>query len=683
MTDDKGLTLDIPAKYGFAYVEPGTYTLVFVANDGELDSPAYTVTLTVVPIKTDGTPYHIVSKSNPNYVLDVAKAMPEAGSNVSIWTANGGANQLFTFEQTDKGDYVIRNVANPELVLDAAGERPDEGANVSTWTYNGGKNQEWSLVSTRDGNYIIVNVGNPTLWLDAAGDEPQAGANVSLWPGTGADNQMWAFVAANDLAGATVEATGMVRNIVREGVDYAPDVTVALNGIELVEGADYELFYDDGQAETTAVPTEPGLYVVTARAVDGGKYVGEAKVGIFDLSDVSDAVVAGLDYRIASASDPAFILDVAKAEPEAGSNVSIWTSNGGANQLFTIGVTSDGYYVLNNVANIRLVLDAAGAQPKAGANVSTWTYNDGMNQKWVIVPDRNVPGYYTIRSAANPEYVLDAVGSAPEIGANVDLWTYNGGANQLWSFARDTDLAYAEVAASGLARNATDGALSPDIAVTLNGHELAEGTDYVVMINGSADRPSAPGSYEVTIEAAGIYKGAARFRGLFTIYPAPVAQGSADAFHLASGFSDEFVLDVAEVAPVSGANVSIWVDNGGANQLFTLELQDSGFYVLRNVANPELVLDAAGEEPQAGANVSTWAYHEALNQQWVLVPSADEPGYYMIQSVANPEVVLDAAGAAPEIGANVSTWTANGGLNQLWKPVAAEAAAASEAAAIG
>ena len=103
--------------------------------------------------------------------------------------------------------------------------------------------------------------------------------------------------------------------------------------------------------------------------------------------------------------------------------------------------------------------------------------------------------------------------------------------------------------------------------------------------------------------------------------------------------------------------------------MFTLELQDDGFYVLRNVANPLLVLDAAGAVPEIGANVSTWSYNKGMNQKWVLVPSKSRNGYYTIASASNTDFVLDAAGAAPKAGANVSIWTSNGGPNQLWKPV--------------
>ena len=375
-------------------------------------------------------------------------------------------------------------------------------------------------------------------------------------------------------------------------------------------------------------------------------------------------------YRIVSASDSRFILDVAEVHPTAGANVSIWTSNGGANQLFTFTLSDDGYVIPHNVANEELVLDAAGAKPKVGANVSTWTENGGMNQKWSLVESENSPGYYKIASAFDPYYVLDAAGAVPEIGANVSIWYDNGGTNQLWRFVEANDLAYAEVSASGMVRNFCYYQLKPEISVALNSTELVEGTDYVVTYDGDSRAPRNAGSYEVTIEGIGEYSGA-RDLGTFTIFDVPEVQ-LGTRYHLVSGFSDDFVLDVAEVMPTAGANVSIWIDNGGENQMFRIEGQGNGYYMLWNEANPELVLDAAGAVPEIGANVSTWTANGGKNQQWVLIPSEDMPDYYAIASASDSSFVLDATGSAPEIGANVSIWSSNGGRNQLWKLVAVE-----------
>ena len=676
--DCDGVILRAGKDYDLSYadnVEIGVATVTIIGKKGFTDSVSMTFDIVESPVKFDGTPYHIVSGIDDSLVLDVAKAVPEAGSNVAIWTSNGGLNQLFTFELAADGNIVLRNVANTILVLDAAGAFPGAGANVSTWTYNEGLNQEWMICPADDGSFTIVSAANPRLVLDAAGSAPAAGANVGLWVGNGNSNQLWKFADATDLADANVDATGMVRNVI-EGKGAAPDITLSLYGTELVEGEDYELIFEGGASSDAstkgidkAVPSAPGTYTVTAKALDGSGFTGEAEVGTYELYDVSDVAVAGLDYRIVSASDESFILDVAKAMPEAGSNVSVWTSNGGENQLFTIEASDDGYYILQNVANPDLVLDAAGAEPEIGANVSTWTANTGLNQRWVVIPAGE--GTYNIASASNTDFILDAAGAEPEIGANVSLWVSNGGGlNQQWSFVRDSDLAYADATVVGMSRNYTGGILSPGIMVSLNGDELIQGEDYVVRFDDKEDAPSEPGSYAVTIVGVGDFSGTVEL-GEFNIYDVPEAQEGVSC-HLVSGFSDQFVLDVAGAEPISGANVSIWTDNGGPNQLFTLELSENGYYALRNVANPDLVLDAAGVEPQAGANVSTWAYHEAQNQLWVLVPSDKMEGYYMIQSAANPAVVLDASGSAPEIGANVGVWISNGGPNQLWKPVPTE-----------
>ncbi|MBE6464481.1 MAG: hypothetical protein E7003_04085 [Eggerthellaceae bacterium] len=661
----------VDTNYNLAATQQGFYALVAYNRFVERETSLYDMTDVypkALPVKIDGTKYHIVSAFDDAFVLDVAAAMPEAGSNVSIWTNNGGDNQLFTFDIGDRGGYVIRNVANPELVLDAAGAVPQAGSNVSTWTANGGTNQEWNITllgaGAGDDMGYMVNIISDALYLDAAGSEPQAGANVGLWTGNGQPNQLWWFVEENDLRCATAEATGMTKNIIN-GKAVAPEVTLTMGSDALVEGTDYKLYYDDGTNVTTDVPTVAGKYVVTAKAVDGGKYFGEKKIGTFDLSNAPEGIEAGKAYRIVSAFDDNFILDVAGAEPVSGANVSIWTSNGGSNQLFTVEASDNGNYVLRNVANTDLVLDAEGEVPQAGGNISTWAYHAALNQEWVFVPSEKNPGYFMIQSVANPEVVLDAAGSAPEIGANVGVWTANDGPNQAWKIVSADNLAYADVKATGMAKNVTGGPLSPDVTVTLNGKELSAGTDYALKFGESSEAPSGHGTYMVTIE--GITCSGSVELGEFTIYPAPVPKGSTTPNHLVSAFSDDFVLDVAGAQPVSGANVSIWTSNGGANQMFTIELQDSGYYVLRNFANPDLVLDAEGEEPQAGGNVSTWQYHEALNQQWVLVPSEKTPGFFMIQSVANPAVVLDAAGSAPQAGANVGVWTLNDGPNQLWK----------------
>ena len=473
------------------------------------------------------------------------------------------------------------------------------------------------------------------------------------------------IIVERDLADVTIAP---IADTVFDGTAQEPEPSVSFGGDTLTVSEDYETSYVNNVAPGIATVTITGKGNFTGMKTATFKILSSSE--LLPIADGNGDWVKldGTAYRIVSASDSDFILDVAKAQPEAGSNVSIWTSNGGLNQLFTFELADDGNVILRNVANGALVLDAAGAVPKVGANVSTWTANGGKNQEWVLLPADD--GCYTIASAVNQEYVLDAAGAQPEIGANVGLWYSNGGKNQQWSFVPANDLAYADVTAVGMSRNYTGSALSPDITVSLNGDELIQGEDYAVLFDGAESMPVGEGTYDVAIQGIGYYSGTVDL-GEFAIFDVPDAAEGVQ-YHLASGFSDDFVLDVAEAVPTIGANVSIWIDNSGSNQLFTMELLDDGFFVLRNVANPELVLDAAGAEPSVGANVSTWSFNDGMNQKWVLLPSDKLEGYYRIASASNTYYVLDAAGAAPEIGANVSIWYDNGGKNQLWKLVPKE-----------
>ena len=175
------------------------------------------------------------------------------------------------------------------------------------------------------------------------------------------------------------------------------------------------------------------------------------------------------------------------------------------------------------------------------------------------------------------------------------------------------DLSLASVSASGMSRDATGSALSPSVSVAMGGRALSEGADYAVLYDGRESAPSSPGSYEVTIEGRGSYRGTAKV-GTFVIYDVSLS-GVAT---LANAASPSLVLDAAGVSPEDGANVTAWHDLGRVNQRWVLEPAGDGSYVVRNAASPSLVLDAAGVSPEDGANVTAWHDLGRVNQRWVI-----------------------------------------------------------------
>lgn len=364
----------------------------------------------------------ISSVSDGKLVLDASGATPKVGSNVSIWTSNGGNNQAWHLEADGNGYYLIKSAANTDYMLDASGASPKNGANISVWTNNKGNNQKWILVES-GGSYTLINAANNSLVLDASGAIPKSGANVTAWNNNGGKNQKWTITPMNDLSLASASATGMVRNAT--GQQLRPNsISVQIGGKALKEGTDYTVLYDG----KTTPPSSVGNHSVTVQGK--GAYKGTKSVGTMRIVTKPN-LSSQSQYQIKSVSNSSYVLDAAGSIPRLGSNVSIWTNNGGSNQKWYFAFNDNtGYYTIKNAANQDLTLDASGASPKVGSNISAWSGNNGLNQKWVIESSGN--GTYIFRNAANPNLVLDASGAKPRIGANVTAWSHNGGNNQKW-----------------------------------------------------------------------------------------------------------------------------------------------------------------------------------------------------------------------------------------------------------
>lgn len=364
----------------------------------------------------------ISSVSDGKLVLDASGATPKVGSNVSIWTSNGGNNQAWHLEADGNGYYLIKSAANTGYMLDASGASPKNGANISVWTNNKGNNQKWILVES-GGSYTLINAANNSLVLDASGAIPKSGANVTAWNNNGGKNQKWTITPMNDLSLASASATGMVRNAT--GQQLRPNsISVQIGGKALKEGTDYTVLYDG----KTTPPSSVGNHSVTVQGK--GAYKGTKSVGTMRIVTKPN-LSSQSQYQIKSVSNSSYVLDAAGSTPRLGSNISIWTNNGGSNQKWYFAFNDNtGYYTIKNAANQDLTLDASGASPKVGSNISAWSGNNGLNQKWVIESSGN--GTYIFRNAANPSLVLDASGAKPRIGANVTAWSHNGGNNQKW-----------------------------------------------------------------------------------------------------------------------------------------------------------------------------------------------------------------------------------------------------------
>ena len=115
--------------------------------------------------------------------LDVPGQSTTAGTQLEIYTCNGGVNQVFT--HTSSGALTVYS-GSSQLCLDAYNNGTSAGTKVETWTCNGGANQQWNL----NANGTITGAQSG-LCLDVTGGSTANGALVELWTCTGGANQQW------------------------------------------------------------------------------------------------------------------------------------------------------------------------------------------------------------------------------------------------------------------------------------------------------------------------------------------------------------------------------------------------------------------------------------------------------------------------------------------------------------
>ncbi len=155
--------------------------------------------------------------------------------------------------------------------------------------------------------------------------------------------------------------------------------------------------------------------------VSGGYKMGWVS-GKYSTNSTQDANIEDGYYRIESALDFNFVLDVYGAYMDDGANIQIYRNLGLKNQIFLVRRQPDGYYTITAVHSGRS-LDVAGNGQSSGTNIMQYESHGGDNQKWKII--KTSDGRCSFISKCNGLY-LDVEDGRAVGGINVRCWTGNG-----------------------------------------------------------------------------------------------------------------------------------------------------------------------------------------------------------------------------------------------------------------
>ncbi|WP_369188742.1 ricin-type beta-trefoil lectin domain protein [Streptomyces sp. R08] len=115
--------------------------------------------------------------------LDVPNSARTAGTQVEIWSCNGGANQTWTHSTSNQ---LTVYSGSSQMCLDAYNNQTSPGTKVEIWSCNGQSNQQWLL----NANGTITGVQSG-LCLDVTGGATADDALAQLDTCTGASSQRW------------------------------------------------------------------------------------------------------------------------------------------------------------------------------------------------------------------------------------------------------------------------------------------------------------------------------------------------------------------------------------------------------------------------------------------------------------------------------------------------------------
>lgn len=651
----------------------------------------------------DGT-YYIDSIAKDSSSVTVAE-----DESLSLYGAQGTANQRFILELAGSGVYRIKNEATGRY-LSVVDSNAQSGSAVVQAAYAQDEHQLWHVRTADNGFYIQSALGN---WvLDVSGGSTADGTSVRIWAPNKSAAQRFTFASASTIKTDTAFAIKSVPD---------PQLVMDIYGGSSDNRARLQIYNaNNSQAQMfTFKQVGNGLYEIVN--VNSGKPF-EAQGGSVSnggaISQYSSNGTCAQHWSVIDHGNGEYsfmnsksgkAVDVPGGNGVSGSALQIYTYNASDAQKWTLapahtvrqelndlatsskGLVKEGVeYAIGSVSE-RQVFDITGGSTNSGANLQLYASNATKAQRWTFSYDEN--GYATITNVKSGK-VLDVSGGSKKAGANVQQYAPNGSWAQKWILVDCGD---------GSVKICS--AIRAGFVLDLDGGSTANGANVQVYDdNGTA---------------------AQRFR-LYTAGEVSKVQ-TIDSQSTVVMSSDGRVFDVTGGSMDSGAVLQLYSANGTIAQSFGFEFDtEAGLYAIKSAKSYRYLYAQDGDivpgtaVKQGNLSPSTliynWAIEDAGNGLYRIVNAAtggvlgvsasgklitvfrgdarelsvaftpsdfkclrseqdadaavhmsDLPdGEYVVSSSMNYSFVLDVSGGSKENSANIQLYTSNMSNAQRW-----------------
>ncbi|GHJ43890.1 hypothetical protein Cs7R123_12320 [Catellatospora sp. TT07R-123] len=253
--------------------------------------------------------------------VDVAGANPADGTQVQLYTCNGGTAQAWTIG----ADGTIRALGG---CLDVSGGTSTDGTKVQLWAcVAGNAHQQWTYSST------AATLVNPQTGrcLDATGQSGADGTRLQIWACNGQANQRWT------LPGAPTATTGPITGAAS---GRCVDLPATANGTQA------QLMACTGGAAQAFTPGSGATLRVLGKCLDvnGGINADGTKVQLWDctVGNTHQQWTYDTAGRTLVNPETGKCLDATGQGTTDGTRLQLWTCNGQANQQWTVPAGTSG-----------------------------------------------------------------------------------------------------------------------------------------------------------------------------------------------------------------------------------------------------------------------------------------------------------------------------------------------------
>lgn len=652
---------------------------------------------------SDGT-YYIDSIGKDSSSVTVC----EDGS-LSLYGAQGTADQRFILESAGSGAYRIKNEST-EQYLTVADGNAQSGSLVVQAAYAQDDSQLWHVRASDNGFYIQSALGN---WvLDLSGGSTTDGTPIRIWAPNKSTAQRFTFASASAVTTDTAFAIKSVLDpqLVMDIYGGSSDNRARLQ-IYNANNSQAQMFtfkqVGNGLYEIVNVNSDKPFEAQGGSVSNGGAVSQYSSNGTcaqhWSIVDCGNGEYSFINSKSGKA------IDVPGGNGVSGSALQIYTYNGSDAQKWTLapartirqelndlaasgkGLVNEGVeYAIGSVSE-RQVFDIAGGSINSGSNLQLYASNATKAQRWTFSYDKN--GYVTITNVKSGK-VLDVFAGSKKAGANVQQYASNGSWAQKWILVDCGDGSFKICSA-----------IRTCFVLDLAGGSTANGANVQVYDdNGTA---------------------AQRFR-LYTAGEVSKAQ-TIDSQSAVVTASDGRVFDVPGGNVDSGAAIQLYSANGTIAQSFGFEFDDeAGLYAIKSAKSyrylyaqdGDIVPGAAVKQgsPSPSSQIYDWAVEDAGNGLYRIVNAAtgcalgvsdsgklvtvsrgdarelsvafapsdfkclrseqdadaaahmsDLPdGEYIVSSSRNYSFVLDVSGGSKDNSANIQLHTSNMSNAQRW-----------------